>query len=1117
MHNRIIILFSLLIIQSVIFASTNGWTSNPSHSTDFSEPSNWSLGHPPTPGEDVVIPTTPIHGAFFPVVDVEGIVIKSLTIEAGASLNSNGFDLSVLGNISGGGTLVTDGSNINVSGNLDIATLLADGSTINFDGPPIQFSNPYTFHNLIINSEVTITGAANIEGFLTINGVLNLGPFEYDLDGSITGQGILLAGPGSTLKISNNMSLTGFGANTSTVIFDGDQEQTIGHFEFYNLQITNPTTVNFSEGGLVGKDLTINNGMMVVAAFKIFGCDGDVSGNGSLEVGENSTMGFGGNMSMDNFILGSGSTVEYYGNQFQEINPTTFYNLSTGNTSLEGIVLTGNTMVNGDLTIYDGYLDTDDHNLTVSGDVGGGAELRAGEDNTITIGGDMSVSTFTAETSTVILNGSESQDITPPYTFNHLSSSNTSGLGVEIKQNTTVNGNFLINSSSFQVNDNKMLTVKGSISGNGRLDLRPGTTVNLQGDLLVGSILNAASNDILINMNGTAPQQINSYTIKRLDIDNTAGVSMNGGITVEDGLNIKTGKLITNNSALVVYGDVYGSGTLEGGSSNLISIDGDMTIENFVANSSTVDFFGIEQQVINSYTFNSVDIRNGASVLINGNWTVNGLITFELGHLLTGGNTVTLASTGSISGETAGKYLMGSLATTRTVGTNASTFGNIGLEINSGADDLGEVAVVRNTNAGAFTNNNGESIFRNWEITAENQPSNGRDLTFTWNSGDNNPNVDLTSAAVFKSSNDESSWENVSGFQDASSGTITAENISSFSVFTVAGENFGLSNAPVLSNIEEESLTFIENDDPIQITSSILLNHEENGIINNAEITISNNFVIDEDSLVFSPTASITGEWLSEEGKLLLSGTDTITNYQSALRSISYNNSASVISTLPRRITFSVSDGLNSSNEVSRDINFKLIKPTGLTAEVESGVINLKWEDNSTSELGYSIERAVAEGEFTIEAKVSANETFFSDPNIENEVVYRYRVQAFDEIVTSDYSNVVEATGLVTSVSQPSDLIPNEYTLKQNYPNPFNNTSQIRFGLPEKSFVEINVYNLLGQKLDVLTRNDFSAGFHNVVWNAINYASGIYYYSIKAVSKNEGKEYFSIKKMIYLK
>jgi len=78
-----------------------------------------------------------------------------------------------------------------------------------------------------------------------------------------------------------------------------------------------------------------------------------------------------------------------------------------------------------------------------------------------------------------------------------------------------------------------------------------------------------------------------------------------------------------------------------------------------------------------------------------------------------------------------------------------------------------------------------------------------------------------------------------------------------------------------------------------------------------------------------------------------------------------------------------------------------------------------------------------------------------------------------------------------------SDL-PREFSLSQNYPNPFNPQTRVKYALPRDSHVKIEIYDLLGRKVETLVDGDQEAGVHEVIWDANNAASGIYFYRMEA-------------------
>jgi hypothetical protein len=93
-------------------------------------------------------------------------------------------------------------------------------------------------------------------------------------------------------------------------------------------------------------------------------------------------------------------------------------------------------------------------------------------------------------------------------------------------------------------------------------------------------------------------------------------------------------------------------------------------------------------------------------------------------------------------------------------------------------------------------------------------------------------------------------------------------------------------------------------------------------------------------------------------------------------------------------------------------------------------------------------------------------------------------------LTTKDFSRLM---ALVREVQ-----VPAEYNLAQNYPNPFNPVTTIEYALPEAARVRIEVYNTLGQIVDVLMDGFQDAGYYVVTWSAGEIPSGVYFYRIKA-------------------
>ena len=74
---------------------------------------------------------------------------------------------------------------------------------------------------------------------------------------------------------------------------------------------------------------------------------------------------------------------------------------------------------------------------------------------------------------------------------------------------------------------------------------------------------------------------------------------------------------------------------------------------------------------------------------------------------------------------------------------------------------------------------------------------------------------------------------------------------------------------------------------------------------------------------------------------------------------------------------------------------------------------------------------------------------------------------------------------------------PDQYILMQNYPNPFNPATMIDFYLPEDNYIEINIYNVKGEKVKTIYKGELSSGYQSIKWNgtddkASSLSSGIY-------------------------
>jgi len=149
------------------------------------------------------------------------------------------------------------------------------------------------------------------------------------------------------------------------------------------------------------------------------------------------------------------------------------------------------------------------------------------------------------------------------------------------------------------------------------------------------------------------------------------------------------------------------------------------------------------------------------------------------------------------------------------------------------------------------------------------------------------------------------------GFSDSNAATVTV---------TITGAN----QPPVLSGIETSTLSGYHAQDPaVAVTSSLAASDADDTNLASATVSISSGFT-SGDQLSFTNQNGITGSYDSSTGVLQLSGSSSVANYQTALRSVSYSSMGSPTTSSTRTITFQADDGQSShhaSNTESRTIS----------------------------------------------------------------------------------------------------------------------------------------------------------------------------------------------------
>jgi hypothetical protein len=187
-------------------------------------------------------------------------------------------------------------------------------------------------------------------------------------------------------------------------------------------------------------------------------------------------------------------------------------------------------------------------------------------------------------------------------------------------------------------------------------------------------------------------------------------------------------------------------------------------------------------------------------------------------------------------------------------------------------------------------------------------------------------------------------------------------------------------------------------------------------------------------------------------------------------------------------------------------VTIVLPAPTNLAAVQQFPDVILTWDVPVRDLASYNVYR----DNVMIADNIST--TSYTDTNVPAGT-YIYQVTAvYDGGYESDFSNEAE----ITVVDVTNNLIPLITELQGNHPNPFNPITSINFALSDPEFVNLEIYNIKGEKVKTLVDEKMEAQFHSVTWNGSDdsgkpVSSGVYFYKMKA-----GK-FIQTKKMILMK
>jgi hypothetical protein len=182
------------------------------------------------------------------------------------------------------------------------------------------------------------------------------------------------------------------------------------------------------------------------------------------------------------------------------------------------------------------------------------------------------------------------------------------------------------------------------------------------------------------------------------------------------------------------------------------------------------------------------------------------------------------------------------------------------------------------------------------------------------------------------------------------------------------------------------------------------------------------------------------------------------------------------------------------------------VELTSFTASAVAGGVMLNWATaTEVDNYGFEVERSYSENVWEtigfVEGHGNSNtpqEYSYFDNSVAGNV--SYRLKQLDNNGACEYSGIVSVNAGFAKTE-----------LFQNHPNPFNPTTQISFVLAKAGEVNVSVYNTLGQKVAELINGKMSAGNHSVKFDANDFASGFYFYTLRTNDYNKTMKMILIK------
>jgi hypothetical protein len=523
---------------------------------------------------------------------------------------------------------------------------------------------------------------------------------------------------------------------------------------------------------------------------------------------------------------------------------------------------------------------------------------------------------------TVVLNGSN-VEFTPSANFNGLA-----GFDYTVRDDGTTGGS----------NDFKMDT--GTVTFDvTEVNDAPVAVDDALSSVAEGSVTRVIPFASLTSNDSKGPANENGQTLTITDVSNPVG-----GTVVLNGANVEFTPSANFNGLAGFDYTVRDDGTT-GGSDDFMTDTGTVTFDVTEVNDAPVAVDdalssvaeGSETRVITIVSLTANDSKGPANE--NGQTlTITDVSNPVGGTVVLNGSNVEFTPSTNFNGVARFDYTVRDNGTTGGVNDFKTDIGRVTFNVT----EVNDAPVAADDSISSVAENSGPRVISFASLTANDSRGaaneNGQTLTIT---GVSNPiggtvvinglNAEFTPSANFNGAarfdytvRDNGTTGGLNDFK-TDTGAVT---------FNVTAP---MNGAPVLTASQLGVITYRDNDPPIAVIPSIVVNDVDDESINSAVVRIQSGFE-QSDILAATPSGGIQAVYDAALGVLSLSGQSSLANYQTVLRSVTYANTSAKPSEMPRTISFVVNDGTSASSALTRNIDIQLRPAT------VSGVV---WADTT--------------------------------------------------------------------------------------------------------------------------------------------------------------------------